>query len=37
MERPCSSWVRIEKGKIVEEVKFKDIGFCGKFDVITGQ
>ncbi len=37
MERPCSSWVRIEKGKIVEEVKFKDIGFCGKFGVNTGQ
>ena len=31
MERPCSSWIRIKKGKIVKEVKFQDIGFDGKY------
>lgn len=31
MERKCDSWILIENGKIIEKVKFEDIGFDGKY------
>jgi antitoxin component YwqK of YwqJK toxin-antitoxin module len=30
MERKCDSWISIENGKIIEKVKFEDIGFDGR-------
>ena len=30
IERKCDSWIEIKNGKIIEEVKFEDIGFDGR-------